>query len=185
MRKADYCDKCDICIANNYTPHWGIGADNADIMFVHDKPSRRERRLDKTYNGRRYNYLNKLLYVYNFNKDNAYFTHFVKCTTPKNRDVSITELKHCAVHFFEELTIQPRIIVILSVAIAKFIFNDPNYSIYQNHGKPVIIGKYLFITTFSPAFLNMNPDKLKYAVKDWEYIYNCYKIIHPTHYKLI
>lgn len=185
MQKVDYCNKCDICVQNDFTPHWGIGAENADIMFVHDKPTRRERRLDDVYNGKRYNYLNKLLYAYNFNTTNAYFTHFVKCITPKNREPSLTEFRHCTSYFFNELTIEPKIIVILSVSVAKYMFNDPNYSILQNHGKPVMIGKYLFISTFSPGFLNMNPSKLHLAVKDWEFIYNCYKFIHPTHYKNI
>lgn len=185
MEKATYCDRCDICVANDYIPHWGIGNKNADIMFVHDKPTRRERRIDKVYDGKKYNYLNKLLYVYNFDTYNSYFTHFVKCTTPRNREPSLTEFRHCTVHFLEELTIEPKIIVILSVSVAKFIFNDPTFSIYQHHGKPIMVGKYLFICTFSPAFLNMNPGKLKYAVKDWEFIYNCYKIIHPTHHKNI
>jgi len=186
MKKATFCDRCDICIHNNFLPLWGIGDENADIIIIHESPTKRERRLTSIYDGKKYTLLARLLYAYNFNLDNCYFTHAIKCATPKGREPSLNELRHCTVHLIEELqTVKPKIIVLLGATLLKHFYSDQAMSLYKEHGKARIIGKFVIVPTFSPSFINQNPKMLRHVVNDWELIYNYYKVLHPNHFKNI
>ena len=183
MRKTTFCDRCDISVYNKFHPFWGQGDENADIIFINSFPSRRERRLSKAYNGKRYSTFERFLYVYNFTLENAYFTHIVKCTTPKGREPSYVEMRNCTSYLLEEFSIKPKIIVLLGQNVMQFVLNDTTLTIGKEHGKPRILGKYVIIPTFSPAFMNLNLNKLKYFVHDWDVIFNHYRVLYPTHSK--
>ena len=153
-------------------------------MFIHESPTKRERRVQTLYDGRKYKLLSKLLWVYNFNHNNAYFTHAIKCSTPKGREPSVIELRHCTSHLLQELSeVKPKIIVTFGNTLLRHITSNNALGIFREHGKARIIGKVVVVPTFSTSFLNQNPKWIPLAVKDWEKIFQYYNAIHPAHYK--
>lgn len=185
MTRTTYCDRCDICIHNEFTPHWGGGNINADIMFISDFPSKREKRKQNVFDGNKYTIINKLMMLHNFNMNNSYVTYLVKCNVPNNRPPSYIEARNCTYLLVEELTVvKPTIIVLIGSYALKHFYNDPNISLYKEHGKAKLVGNKIIIPTFNASFLNLNKDKIIDAVKDWQLISYIYGRLHPEHYNL-
>ncbi len=161
------CKKCQL--ANTRTKLvFGVGNENADVLFVGEGPGENEDLQGEPFVGKAGKLLDKYLAAIDLDRNkNIYIANIVKCRPPKNRDPLPEEQELC-INWLREQTklIKPKIIVCLGrVAAAKLI--SPDFKVTKEHGKFIKKGNIYFMGTFHPAALLRNPAEKENALKDF------------------
>lgn len=128
------CSKCELCRTRNNMV-FGVGRNDADIVFVGEGPGEQEDRLGEPFVGAAGRLLDEMLSIIDLNRQNIYICNVVKCRPPQNRDPSDEEQDACADYLENQLRlIQPKIIVCLGRVAAKRLIR-PDFRITRDHGK--------------------------------------------------
>ncbi len=161
------CEKCDLCKTRNNLV-FGVGNENAEVMFVGEGPGYNEDMQGEPFVGRGGQLLDKYLeYVGLDRKKNIYIANMVKCRPPENRDPSAKEQDMCITWLREQTRlIRPKIIVCLGRISAKRLIGD-SFLVTKDHGKFIEKGGILFMGTFHPAALLRNPNNKPAALDDF------------------
>ncbi len=168
--KAD-CLECRNCsLAPTRTQVvFGVGNENADILFVGEGPGENEDLQGEPFVGKAGQLLDKYLAVIDLNRNkNIYIANIVKCRPPKNRD-PLPEEQECCIEWLRNQTrlIKPKIIVCLGrIAAQKLISAD--FKVTKQHGEFIKKGNILFMGTFHPAALLRNPNNKPDALSDFQ-----------------
>ena len=163
---------------------FGVGNENADIMFVGEGPGENEDLKGEPFVGKAGQLLDKYLSVIDLDrKKNVYIANIVKCRPPKNRDPMQTEQDAC-IGFLRAQTkliqpkacipwlraqtklIKPKIIVCLGRIAAQRLI-DPEFRVTKQHGQFIKKGNILFMGTFHPAALLRNEAQKPDALSDF------------------
>ena len=154
------CSKCMSCPlgATRTNLVFGVGNENADILFVGEGPGENEDLQGEPFVGKAGQLLDKYLNVIDLDrKKNVYIANIVKCRPPQNRDPKPEEQDIC-IEWLRNQTrlIKPKIIVCLGrIAAQKLISED--FRVTKQHGEFVQKGNIFFMGTFHPAALLRNP----------------------------
>ncbi len=161
------CEKCDLC-KTRHNLVFGVGNENAEVMFVGEGPGYNEDMQGEPFVGRGGQLLDKYLeYVGLDRKKNIYIANMVKCRPPENRDPSAKEQDMCITWLREQTRlIRPKIIVCLGRISAKRLIGD-SFLVTKDHGKFIEKGGILFMGTFHPAALLRNPNNKPAALDDF------------------
>lgn len=167
--KADcmQCKKCSLCETRTNLV-FGVGNENAEVMFIGEGPGENEDLQGEPFVGRGGKLLDKYLEVIDLDrKKNIYIANMVKCRPPKNRD-PLPQEQDCCIDWLREQTrlIRPKIIVCLGrISAQRLISKD--FKVTQQHGQFIEKGGILFMGTFHPAALLRNPNQKPAALEDF------------------
>ena len=162
------CNKCDLCSTRTNIV-FGVGNENADIMFVGEGPGENEDLQGEPFVGKAGQLLDKYLQVIGLSrKENVYIANIVKCRPPGNRDPQEEEQNAC-IDWLRAQTrlIKPKIIVCLGRIAAQRLIS-PDFRVTRQHGEFIKKGNILFMGTYHPAALLRNPANKPDALSDFQ-----------------
>ena len=147
------CTCCGLC-ETRHNVVFGVGAKNADIMFVGEGPGEQEDLKGEPFVGPAGKLLDDMLSIIDIDrKTNCYIANIVKCRPPRNRDPLETEQDACIGYLRNQVAlIQPKIIVCLGRIAAKRLI-DENYRITRQHGQWVKKGGVWMTAIYHPSAL--------------------------------
>ena len=119
------CKKCKLC--NNRTKVvFGVGNENADIMFIGEGPGADEDRIGEPFVGRAGKLLDMAFQALNINRNDIYIANIVKCRPPGNRNPESDEVEACIPYLKQQIEyIKPKKIILLgSVALKAILGNS-------------------------------------------------------------
>lgn len=127
------CTKCGLCEGRHHVV-FGIGPENADVMFIGEGPGEQEDLQGIPFVGPAGHLLDDMLSIIDLSRENCYIANIVKCRPPRNRDPQEQEQDACIGYLRNQVAlVQPKIIVCLGrIAAQKLI--DPNFRITREHG---------------------------------------------------
>lgn len=162
------CEKCKLCSTRTNVV-FGVGNENADIIFVGEGPGENEDLQGEPFVGKAGQLLDKYLQVIGLDrKKNIYIANIVKCRPPQNRDPESSEQEIC-IEWLRAQTrlIKPKIIVCLGrISAQKLISED--FRVTKQHGEFIKKGNILFMGTYHPAALLRNPLNKPDALSDFQ-----------------
>lgn len=134
---------------------FGVGFDNAKVVFVTEPPGLQEEKENKPLTGNSEKLLYKLLRLIGLDKKKIYITHVVKYTSPSRVHTS-KEVKSSVQFLKEEIkAIKPQIVVTLgSIALNGIGLRQPLSNV---RGKIFNFGSYELLPTYHPENVIKNP----------------------------
>ena len=129
------CTRCGLCETRKNVV-FGIGREDADIMFIGEGPGEQEDLKGEPFVGPAGKLLDDMLCIIDLDRtSNCYIANIVKCRPPKNRDPLETEQEACIGYLRNQVAlIKPKIIVCLGRIAAKRLI-DQDYRITRQHGQ--------------------------------------------------
>ena len=129
------CTRCPLC-ETRHNVVFGIGREDADVMFVGEGPGEQEDLQGIPFVGPAGKLLDDMLSIIDlYRRENCYIANIVKCRPPRNRDPMDMEQDACIGYLRSQVAlVQPKIIVCLGRIAAKRLI-DPEYRITRQHGQ--------------------------------------------------
>ena len=114
---------------------FGVGNENAEVMFVGEGPGEQEDLKGEPFVGRAGQLLDKYLDAIDLDRNkNIYIANMVKCRPPQNRDPKPEEQDECIKWLREQVRLmRPKIIVCLGRISAQRLIS-PDFRVTQEHG---------------------------------------------------
>ena len=166
---AEKCRACPLCETKTNTV-FGIGNENAELMFVGEAPGEKEDLSGIPFVGAAGKLLDKYLCAVGIDRENVYIANILKCRPPHNRDPKPEEEDECIGFLREQVRlIQPRVIVCLG-RISAMRLIKPDFRITKEHGILYKKGKYTICAVFHPAALLRDPRKREDMLTDMKNI---------------
>lgn len=144
------CTKCDLHSGRTHTVP-GEGSPHAEVMFIGEGPGEKEDLQGRPFVGAAGKYLDQLLAMIGWKREDVFIANVVKCRPPNNRDPLPEEVETCTTSYlFKQIeAIKPLVIVTLGRhSMNRFI---PNRIISQDHGKPVRVKDQVYYPIYHPA----------------------------------
>ena len=166
------CKKCKLC-KTRLNVVFGVGNENACIMFIGEGPGGDEDRLGEPFVGKAGQLMNKAFDVVGIKREDVYIANIVKCRPPANRDPEHDEIVSCMDYLRNQvILIKPKIIVLLGrIALQNIL--GPEYKITASRGKWIKKKGIMYMPTWHPAALLRDETKkieflndLKLVVKE-------------------
>jgi DNA polymerase len=151
---------------------FGVGAPDAQLMFVGEAPGEQEDRRGEPFVGPAGQLLDKMIEAMGWTRDSVYIANTTKCRPPNNRNPQIDELSQCMPFLDQQIaSIAPRVIVALGRPAAnQLLERDVPISALRGkfHDFPRSIGgaHLKIMPTFHPAYLLREPAKKRLAWDD-------------------
>ncbi len=168
-KECSECEKCSLC-ATRTNCVFGVGNENADLMFIGEAPGEQEDRSGTPFVGRAGQLLDKFLYAVDIKREDVYIANILKCRPPKNRDPLPQEEDACIDYLRRQVAvINPKIIVCLG-RISAMRLIKPDFKISQEHGMWFKKGDYLLTAVYHPAALLRDPRRKEDMLEDMKRI---------------
>ena len=127
------CTACELCQRRKNVV-FGVGNQNADIVFVGEGPGEQEDLKGEPFVGAAGKLLDDMISIIDLDRTNCYIANIVKCRPPHNRDPLETEQDACIGYLRNQVAlVKPKIIVCLGRVAAKRIIRE-DYRITREHG---------------------------------------------------
>ncbi|MDR2655663.1 MAG: uracil-DNA glycosylase [Oscillospiraceae bacterium] len=161
------CGKCALAEMRTNVV-FGVGNENAEVMFVGEGPGENEDLRGEPFVGRGGQLLDKMLRAVHLDRTkNIYITNIVKCRPPGNRDPKPDEIADCFPYLDKQIElIRPRIIVCLGRHAAQKLIGE-DFKITREHGKWYKYNNALIMGMFHPAFILRNQGQKAPAFADF------------------
>ena len=162
------CENCQKCPlgATRTNLVFGVGNENARLMFVGEAPGEQEDLTGVPFVGKAGQLLDKFLFAVEIPREDVYIANVLKCRPPKNRDPLPEEEDACIGYLREQVkAIRPKIIVCLG-RISAMRLIKPDFKITAEHGKWFPKGDYLMTAVYHPAALLRDPRKKEDMMED-------------------
>lgn len=166
------CKNCTACELSKTRTNcvFGVGNENADIMFIGEAPGDNEDKTGIPFVGRAGQLLDKYLYAVDIRRESVYIANILKCRPPKNRDPLPAEEDACIDFLRRQVKlINPKIIVCLGRISAMRIIR-PDFKITKEHGEWFEKGGYHICAVYHPALLLRDPRKKEEMLVDMKKI---------------
>ena len=149
---------------------FGIGNENAELMFVGEAPGEREDATGIPFVGAAGQLLDKYLAAVGIARDDVYIANILKCRPPYNRDPLPEEADACIGHLREQVKlIRPKIIVCLGrISASRLIHAD--YKITREHGEFIKKGAFVMTAVYHPSALLRDASKKEDMLRDMKKI---------------
>ena len=146
------CSRCKLC-KNRTNIVFGIGNENANIMFIGEGPGADEDKQGIPFVGKAGQLMNKAFDALGINREDLYIANIVKCRPPNNRDPEPDEIQGCMNYLRNQVIIvKPKIIVLLGrIALQNILGKE--YKITASRGIWVEKKGILYMPTWHPAAL--------------------------------
>jgi DNA polymerase len=159
------CTRCKLATARKSIV-FGIGAEDAPLVFVGEAPGEQEDRRGEPFVGPAGELLDKMIEAMGWSRRSVYITNILMCRPPGNRNPQPDEVAACSPFLDAKLvSIAPRVIIALGRPSANTLLgNDAPISalrgrFHLRHGVKVM-------PTFHPAYLLREPDRKRDAWND-------------------
>ena len=128
------CKDCGLCQTRTNVV-FGVGVQNADIMFVGEGPGEQEDLQGEPFVGAAGKLLDDMLSIIDLSREeNVYIANIVKCRPPHNRDPEPEEQNACYGYLQEQMRlVDPKIIVGLGRIAAQKLISE-EFRITRQHG---------------------------------------------------
>ena len=152
------CNKCKLCNGRKNIV-FGVGNENADIMFIGEGPGADEDEQGIPFVGKAGQLMNKAFEGLGIKRDEVYIANIVKCRPPQNRNPEKDESEACINYLRNQVMIvKPKIIVLLGSVALKNILGE-EYSITKARGNWIERKGIWYMPTFHPAALLRDESK--------------------------
>lgn len=165
--RADLGD-CTRCKLHTKRQHivFGVGAEDAPLMFVGEGPGADEDRLGEPFVGKAGQLLDKMIAAMGWTRDTVYIANCVKCRPPGNRDPEPDEIEACSPFLARQIeAIRPRVIVTLGRPATHLLLRT-TAPISALRGRFQDYRGIRVMPTFHPAYLLRSPEKKREAWSD-------------------
>ena len=150
-RDALACTKCPLAHAGRTQVVFGVGARDADLVFVGEGPGAEEDKQGIPFVGRGGQLLTRLIEGIGLNRDDVYIANVVKCRPPGNRDPLPEEIETCRPYLDAQLQfLDPKVVVTLGNFATKLLL-DTKEGITRLRGQQRAYGDAVLIPTLHPA----------------------------------
>jgi len=131
-KEIENCQLCDLAKCRNKVVP-GMGAEDADILFIGEAPGRNEDLQGVPFVGQAGHFLDHLLASINLSRQQVFIANVIKCRPPENRDPLPIEMQSCRNWLKRQIDIiNPKIIVTLGrFSMVEFF---PGKTISKVHG---------------------------------------------------
>lgn len=171
------CHNCRLCSTRNNVV-FGVGAKDADIMFIGEGPGEQEDLQGEPFVGAAGKLLDDMLSIININRKNCYIANVVKCRPPQNRDPSDDEQNACIDYLRRQVDlVNPQIIVCLGRVAAKRLI-DADYRITRDHGSWICRNGTWMTAIYHPSALLRDVQKRPETFRDLLSIEKKLKVVH-------
>jgi DNA polymerase len=161
------CRACGLCEGRTNTV-FGVGNEQAELMFVGEGPGQDEDRKGEPFVGRAGQLLNRMLAAVDLTREQVYIANIVKCRPPNNRNPNPDEAAACRAYLDRQIAlIRPRLIVSLGAVSANNLLGNTesvgrlrgrSHQFRPADGSPPIP----LIVTYHPSYYLRSPaDKAK------------------------
>ena len=148
--EAAECTACGLAASRTQVV-FGVGAFNADIMFVGEAPGRNEDLQGEPFVGAAGKLLDRLLGEIGVERDDVYIANVLKCRPPGNRDPRPDEIEACKGYLRTQLSlVDPRVVVTLGNFATKLLLKR-NVGITRLRGQVYPWWRRHLVPTFHPA----------------------------------
>jgi DNA polymerase len=153
------CTKCPLA-AERTQVVFGVGARDADLVFVGEGPGAEEDKQGIPFVGRAGQLLTRLIEGIGMTRDEVYIANVVKCRPPGNRDPAPEEIETCRPYLEAQLDfIDPKVVVTLGNFATKLLL-DPEVAnkrgITKLRGQQFRYGDRALVPTLHPAAVLRN-----------------------------
>lgn len=163
------CRRCGLSGGRNKAV-FGVGRQDADIMFVGEGPGYHEDMAGEPFVGAAGQLLDKMLAAIGLRRSDVYIANVVKCRPPNNRDPLPEERQACLPFLrMQFLRIRPKIIVCLGRVAAQALI-DGDFRITKERGTWFQRKGVHMIATYHPSALLRDEDKKRPAWEDFKAI---------------
>ncbi len=163
------CERCKLC-ATRTNVVFGVGNEQANVLFVGEGPGRNEDLQGEPFVGRAGQLLDNYLAAVGLARADVYIANIVKCRPPENRDPLPEEQAACIDWLRAQFKlIAPRLVVCLGRVAAKKMIGE-DFLVTRDHGRVYEKGDVLMMGTFHPAALLRNPNNKPAALEDFHKI---------------
>lgn len=162
------CKLCDLHKTRNNIV-FGVGNENAKIMFIGEAPGANEDLKGEPFVGRAGMLLNSMLRSIGLERTDVYIANILKCRPPNNRDPLPQEVKLCTPYLQKQIAlIQPKILIAVGRIAAQFLLNTME-SMSKLRGNTYQYGeqKIPLIVTYHPAYLLRSPSEKRKSYVDF------------------
>jgi DNA polymerase len=140
---------------------FGVGAEDAPLMFVGEAPGEQEDRRGEPFVGPAGELLDKMIEAMGWTRQTVYIANTTKCRPPGNRNPQPDELAQCTPFLDAQIrAIAPRIIVTLGRPASNHVLGK-DAPISSLRGRFHDRTGVKVMPTFHPAYLLRDPDKKK------------------------
>jgi DNA polymerase len=159
------CTRCKLS-ATRTKIVFGIGAPEADLLFIGEAPGAEEDRRGEPFVGAAGQLLDKMIAAMGWTREAVYIANVLKCRPPGNRDPEPDEVTPCLPFLRRQIeAIRPRVIVALGRPSAQTLLQT-NAPISALRGRFHRFGDVPLMPTFHPAYLLRTPDRKRDAWSD-------------------
>ncbi len=161
------CTRCQLASSRNRFV-FGVGNEQADIMFVGEGPGANEDRQGIPFVGQAGQLLDQLLGSIGLSRPDIYIANCVKCRPPGNRDPLPEELATCTPYLFRQIElIKPRLVCTLGNFATKTLLKTTS-GITSLHGRRFEIDGLIFVPLFHPAAALHKPPLKATLIEDFK-----------------
>jgi len=144
------CNKCELCSSRTNLV-FGVGSENADLMFVGEAPGYHEDQQGEPFVGAAGQLLDKLLSSIGLSRRQVYIANVLKCRPPENRDPLPEEVEACRPHLVEQIRIiKPLVIAALGRHASQLLLGK-SVSMTKVHGQCFEGNGYSIFPIYHPA----------------------------------
>lgn len=161
------CKKCPLSETRTNVV-FGVGKDDAEILFIGEAPGENEDLRGEPFVGRGGKLLDLYLNGIGLDRnENIYIANMLKCRPPKNRDPKPEEMD-CCIEWLRNLVyiMRPKIIVCVGRISAQRLIS-PDFRVTKDHGLFFDKNGTLMMGTFHPAALLRDPRKKGDCLEDF------------------
>ena len=160
------CQKCGLCATRKHVV-FGVGKEDADIMFIGEGPGEQEDLQGEPFVGAAGKLLDDMLSIIDIDRTNCYIANIVKCSPPMNRDPSDEEQNVCFPYLQKQIElVNPSIVVCLGrIAAGRLIKSD--IKITKEHGIWFEKNGILMMAMLHPAAVLRDPRRKPEAFDDF------------------
>jgi DNA polymerase len=167
------CTRCKLHTLGRTQIVFGVGNQNAELMFVGEAPGADEDIQGIPFVGRAGQLLTKMIEAMGFTRDEVYIANVLKCRPPGNRNPEPDEIGECEPFLFRQLaSVQPKVVIALGAFAARTLLKT-DAPISRLRGRVHEYRGARLIPTFHPSFLLRSPgykreawDDLKLALSE-------------------
>ncbi len=162
--------KCERCPLGKTRVNFvfGVGNENADIVFVGEAPGFYEDQQGIPFVGPAGQFLDQLLASIGLERKDIYIANTLKCRPPDNRDPLPEELKTCTPYLFKQIEIiKPRIICTLGNHATKTLLST-SAGITSLRGRKFRKDGYLYVPLYHPAAALHKPPLKSTLIDDFQ-----------------
>lgn len=156
-REALSCRRCELHKTRTKVV-FGVGDENATLMFVGEAPGRDEDLRGEPFVGRAGQLLDRILAAIDLSREEVYIANVLKCRPPNNRDPLPSEMEACRPFLIRQIElVNPKLICALGRHAAHTLLKT-SASLKSLRGRFHLYRGIKLLVTYHPASLLRNPN---------------------------